>query len=74
MTIEINLICVRTKKRFNIDSLLLDQKQTRKEKEKGIEEKKFALVAKFFCGHAYSTDLIGMDIFGARLHREEKSH
>ena len=29
------------------------------EREKSIEEKKFALVAKFFCGHAYSTDLIG---------------
>ena len=29
------------------------------EKEKSIEEKKFALVAKVFCGHEYSTDLIG---------------
>ena len=31
----------------------------RGEKEKRIEEKKFALVANVFCGHAYSTDLIG---------------
>ena len=28
-------------------------------KEKSINKKKFALVAKVFCGHAYSTDLIG---------------
>ena len=32
--------------------------KTSGEKEKSIEEKKFALVAKFFCGHAYSIDLI----------------
>ena len=31
----------------------------RGEKEKSIEEKKIALVAKVFCAHAYSTDLIG---------------
>ena len=43
-----------------IDSLLVDKKHTRGEKEKSIEEKKFALVAKFFCGHAYATDLIGL--------------
>ena len=31
----------------------------RGEKEKSIEEKKLAIVAKVFRGHAYSTDLIG---------------
>ena len=31
----------------------------RVETQKSIEEKKFAYVAKFFCGHAYLTDLIG---------------
>ena len=30
----------------------------RREKEKRFEENKVALVAKFFCGHAYSTDLM----------------
>ena len=34
--------------RQTIDSLLGDQKLTRREKEKSIEEKKFALVVKFF--------------------------
>ena len=43
-----------------LDSLLVDQKETRGEKEKGIEGKKFALVAKVFCGHAYATDLVGL--------------
>ena len=32
------------------------KKQTRGQKQKSIEEKQFALVAKVFCGHAYSTD------------------
>ena len=31
----------------------------RREKEKSIEAKKFALDAKVFCGHVHSTDLIG---------------
>ena len=31
----------------------------RGEKEKRIEEKKFAYLANAFCGHAYSTNLIG---------------
>ena len=42
-----------------IESLLVDWKQMRGKKEKRIEEKKAALAAKFFCSHAYLTDLIG---------------
>ena len=37
---------------------LVDYKETREEKEKAIEEKKFALVAKVIWGYAYSTGLI----------------
>ena len=45
----------------------------RGEKERS-NQKKYAVVAKFFCGYAYSTDLIDhLDIFAARLNREEKS-
>ena len=45
----------------------------RGEKEKSMEEKKCALVAKvFFLRYAYSTDLNGR-IF-ARVNREGKSH
>ena len=42
-----------------LDPLLIDWKQTRREKEKSIEEKKATLPAKFFCGHPHSIDLIG---------------
>ena len=43
------------------------------EKEKSNEEKRRALVAKFFCGHAYLTDLIGHRPIRKRVNREEKS-
>ena len=44
----------------------------RGEKEKSIEEKKFAFVANFFFGHAYSFDLIGR-ILSASEPRRKKS-
>ena len=50
---------------------LLVRLKTDAEKEKSIEEKKFALVANFYCGHAYSTDLIG-HIFSASEPRRKK--
>ena len=37
---------------------LVHYKETREEKEKNIEEKKFALVAKVIWGHAFSIGLI----------------
>ena len=37
-----------------------------------MNKKKFAVVAKFFCGHAYSTDLVR--VFVERVDREEKRH
>ena len=55
-----------------IDSLIADYTQTCEEKEKRIEEKKFALVANIFCLHAYSIDLIGHLV--ERVNREDKSH
>ena len=62
------LICL------TVDSLFSTlPKQTCGEKETSIKEKKFPLVVKFFCGHAYSTDLIG-HILSARVNRKEKTH
>ena len=52
---------------------VVDLKQISGEKEKSIEEKKFAHVANFFCGHAYSIDLIGR-IFSTSEWRRKKSH
>ena len=64
-------------KPFHLGLILLqilyfvDWKRTRGEKEKRIE-KIFALAAKVFCGHAYSTDL--MDVFVDQVNFDEISH
>ena len=55
---------------LSIDSLF-----RRLETEARRKRKKFASVAKVFCGHAYSTELIGHTaLFEARMNSEEKSH
>ena len=52
-------------------SLLVDWKQTRGKKEKRIEEKNFAVVAKFSLRHAYSFDLIGHILSASEPRRKE---
>ena len=39
-----------------------------------MKKKVCSLCEVFFCGHAYSTDLIGHTVFGERGNREERSH
>ena len=49
-----------------------NKKQTNEEKEKCIGNKKFAFVAKVFCGHAYSNDLIGHIPILEQVNRDKK--
>ena len=45
----------------------------RRKKRGALKKKKVALAVKFFCSHAYSTDLIGHIVIEL-VNREEKSH
>ena len=57
---------------LTIDSLFSRLETNVQKKEKRIKEKKFALVAKFFCcGRAYSTDLIGHILSASELRRKK---